>query len=108
MSLMATIELKNGEYKDFRKKDFAVIDCYGDFCSACVMLAPVFDGVSDELFGVDFGRVNVTSFPEIADEYGIDALPTLLFFRKGELVNKAIGSMEREGLLELMSELLYK
>ncbi len=104
---MATVELKEKEYEAFRGNDYAVIDCYGDFCAACVMLEPVFDGVADELSEVHFGRVNITHYPEIADEYGITAMPTLLFFRKGELVNKFIGSMDREQLLELVSSLLY-
>lgn len=104
---MATLELKENEYKEFRNNDYAVIDCYGDFCAACVMLEPVFDGVANELSAIYFGRVNITHYPEIADEYGIDAMPTLLFFRKGRLVNKFIGSMEREQLLELVSGLLY-
>lgn len=104
---MATVELVENQWKDFSKADYAVIDCYGDFCSACVILEPIFDAVADELSGISFGRVNISQYPEIADEYGIDALPTLLYFRKGEVVNQSIGSIEREDLLEYISQLLY-
>lgn len=105
---MAIVELKDDEYKTFRNKDYAVIDCYGDFCAACVMLKPVFEAVADELGAIAFGRVNVTHHGEIANEYGIDAIPTLLFFRKGKLVNKSVGSMEKDELLSLVSSLLYE
>ena len=105
---MATVELKNSEWKEFSKADYAVIDCYGENCTACVMLAPIYDAVADELAGVSFGRVNISIYPEIADNYGINAMPTLLFFRKGELVNQTIGNMEREDLLGQISDLLYK
>lgn len=105
---MATIELKEHEWKQFSEADYAVIDCYGENCTACVMLAPVFDVVADELAGVQFGRINITFYPEIADQYGINAMPTLLYFRKGELVNQSIGSIPREELLENIAKMLYE
>lgn len=104
---MATVELKEQEWKEFSKQDYAIIDCYGDFCSACVMLEPVFDGVADEVAGVNFGRINITNYPEIADTYKIDALPTMLFFRKGELCDTQVGSVDRKELLSFVEKLLY-
>ena len=105
---MATIELKDSQWKEFSQAEYAVIDCYGENCVACVMLAPTFDAVADELSGVHFGRINITFYPEIADTYGINAMPTLLYFRKGELVDQSIGSIEREELLGQISKLLYQ
>lgn len=104
---MATVELKDSEWKEFSKADYAIIDCYGDNCGACVMLEPVFDALADDMPKVAFGRVNISFFSEIADQFSIDSMPTLLYFRKGELVNKTVGSMDREDLLEAMSDLLY-
>lgn len=105
---MATIELKESQWKDFSQADYAVIDCYGDQCVACVMLAPIFDAVADEMPGIEFGRINISRYSEIAEEYKITALPTLLFFRKGEKVHEITGSMEREELLAQMAQLLYQ
>lgn len=104
---MATVELKDDQWKEFSKSEYAVIDCYGDFCTACVILEPVFDAVADELNGISFGRINISAYPEIAEEYGITALPTILYFRNGELVNQSIGSLEKSDLMEYISKLLY-
>lgn len=104
---MATVELKADEWKAFSRQDFAVIDVYGDHCTACVMLEPVFDGVADELGGIGFGRVNVSAEPEIGEAYGIDAIPTLLYYRKGELVHRSCGSLDREQLLAEIGKMLY-
>lgn len=104
---MATVELKEQEWKAFSQADYAVIDCYGHNCGACVILAPVFDALADDLPGIAFGRINISEYPEIADTYGITAMPTLLYFRKGEPVDRSIGSMEREELLEHIAKLLY-
>lgn len=101
-------ELKNTEWKSFSKAEYAVIDCYGENCFACVLLEPVFDAAADELTGISFGRVNISFEPDIADTFGIDSMPTLLFFRKGELVNRVIGSMESEDLISEISKLLYE
>lgn len=105
---MATLELNNKTWQQFAQADFAVIDCYGDQCMACVMLAPVYDGVADELPEVAFGRINITHEPDIADQFGITAMPTLLYFRHGELIDQSIGSIEREQLLEYIGKLLYQ
>lgn len=105
---MATVELKNSEWKKFSLSDYAVIDCYGDHCAGCVMLEPIYDALADEMSEIAFGRINITEYPEIADEYGIDAMPTVLYFRKGDEVKRSIGSLEREGLLEYISNLLYR
>lgn len=105
---MATVELTNETWKNFSKSEYALIDCYGDGCTACVILEPVFDGVADELFEISFGRINISKYPEIAYEYGIDAMPTVLYFRNGELIQKTVGSIDREELLYNISALLYQ
>ena len=106
---MATVELtKNEEWKEFIKTEYSIIDCYGDECVACVMLEPIYDGAADEMSGIAFGRVNITHLGDIADQYGINAMPTLLYFRNGNLVNQSIGSIDREELLANISRLLYE
>lgn len=105
---MATVELKDNEWKEFSQRPYAVIDCYGDHCAACVMLEPVFDAAAEELNVIDFGRINITHYGAIADRYNIDAMPTMLFFRGGALVNTVVGSIEREQLLAQIGKLLYE
>ena len=96
---MATVELTGQEWRAFSQADYAVIDCYGENCTAYVMLEPVYDGAADELADIAFGRMNIAFHSDIAEQFGIDAMPTLLFFRKGELVNRLVGSMDRSQLL---------
>lgn len=105
---MATVELKNDEWKEFKKAEYSIIDCYGENCTPCVILEPIYDAVADEMSEIDFGRINITFHPEIADTYGVNAMPTLLYFRNGELVNQSIGSIDREELLANISKMLYE
>ena len=101
-------ELKGTEWKDFSKAEYAVIDCYGENCTACVILEPVFNAAADQLSGIAFGRVNISFDPDIAEAYHIDSMPTLLYFRRGELADRSIGSIDSETLLAHMSKLLYE
>lgn len=106
---MATVELKgNDTWKEFVKAEYSVIDCYGDNCVACVMLEPTYDAVADEMSQIAFGRINITRYGEIADKYSVFSMPTLLYFRKGVLVNQSIGSIDREELLANISKMLYE
>ena len=105
---MAVVELKENEWREFKNTEHSIIDCYGENCVACVMLGPIFDAIADEMPGVSFGRINISFYPEIADEYKVNAMPTLLYFRNGELVHQSVGSMEREELLENIASLLYQ
>ena len=105
---MATVELKGSEWKNFIKSEYTIVDCYGENCVACVILEPIYDAIADDLSGVDFARINISLYPEIADEFGINAMPTLLYFRNGKLVDKTIGSMERAELMQHISHLLYE
>lgn len=105
---MATIELNGDNWKEFTEAEYSIIDCYGDFCSACVLLEPIYDGIADEMSEIKFGRINITKYEDIANEYNITALPTVLFFRNGEKVHQFIGSVEREDMLQEISIFLYQ
>lgn len=107
---MANIELTSvKQLEEYVSKGYSVVDCYGDFCTACDMLAPVLGGVEGDMAaGIHFGKVNVSQIGEVAERYGVNALPTLLFFRDGEEVHRAVGSMDREELNRQFSIMLYQ
>ncbi len=86
----------NGE--EFRKviegEKLVVVDFYADWCMPCKYLSPVLEKLSKEFDGkVEFYKLNVDDEQEIAFEYGIASIPTVLFFRKGKVVGGFIGAM---------------
>lgn len=101
-------ELNTNSFKEMvASADYAVIDCYGDFCFACELLAPVFDKLASKMPGVEFCRINLTQNFDLAEEMQIFSFPTTLFYKKGELVTSVIGSVEEEELIEAVSQILY-
>lgn len=101
-------ELDTKSFKEaIASSEYAVIDCYGDFCFACELLAPVFDGLAGKMPGVDFYRINLSQNFDLAEEMSIFSFPTILFYRNGELITSVIGSVEEGELLDAVSMILY-
>ncbi len=87
--------------------EYAVVDCYGDFCGACVVLEPIYHAAAADLAGISFIEINLTQNWQIAERFGIDAMPTLLFFRNGKEVHRVEGSMDRAELNRHIAQMLY-
>lgn len=95
-------QIKNKEeFNEVIKKDKVVIDFYADWCGPCKMLSPILEEVAREE-QVDIWKVNVDEQEELAREYGIMSIPTVIVFKQGEKTNKNVGYMDKEELLELM------
>lgn len=96
--------------KEINEKDFAeirsgkkvFIDCYASWCGPCKMLSPIVDSISEDFKDVEFYKLDVDGAPNVAEEFGIMSIPTLLVFENGELRNKAVGFKSREELEELL------
>lgn len=105
---MAILEANLENFDSIIDKDYAVMDCYGDFCSACVLLEPVYTAAANDMAFVNFARINISQYNEIAERYEINAMPTLLFFRNGKIVQRVEGSIGREELDAYLAKMLYE
>lgn len=77
----------------------AMIDFTASWCGPCRAMAPHVDALSDELQGqVVIAKVDVDANPELASRYGVQAFPTLLFFRDGRVVERAVGYASKHQL----------
>ena len=69
-----------------------VVDFWGESCPPCRMLAPILDELAVEYNGkLKVAKVNVEQHPPLAGQYGIRAIPTLLIFKQGQVVDQVIG-----------------
>ena len=79
-----------------------LVDFWAEGCGPCRMLSPIVDEVAEERTDVKVGKVNVDEQPELASQFGVMSIPTLLVFRDGKLVNQAVGARPKAGVLALL------
>lgn len=81
------------------------VDMYADWCGPCKMLAPVLEEVSKSFEDVTFVKVNVDELQELAMQFGVMSIPTLLMFKDGSLVKKSVGFMPKPSVEALVKSL---
>lgn len=81
-----------------RSEKLVVVDFYADWCLPCRYLSPILEKLSREYKDVEFYKLNVDENQELAFEYGISSIPTVLFFKRGQIVGGFVGAMP-EGMI---------
>lgn len=82
-----------------------VIDFFATWCGPCKMLAPVVEQAAEELSDVSFYKVDIDESMELAQRYQVMSVPTLIFLKNGEVVNKSVGAIPIEQLKDKISSI---
>lgn len=85
--------------KEVLEKDFVVVDFYADWCGPCRMILPFLEEIQAET-GVDIVKINIDEAPDIATEYEVMSIPTLIIFKKGEKVGMNVGAASKARLTD--------
>ena len=79
-----------------------LIDFYAEWCGPCRMVAPTIEALSAERSDAVVVKVNVDNSPELAVRYGVSSIPTILVFRDGKLLSRAVGVRSKDELSEML------
>lgn len=79
-----------------------LIDFYADWCGPCRMVGPIVEEIANERDDVIVGKVNVDNDPELAEQFNVFSIPTLVVLKNGEEVNRATGARPKAQLLALL------
>ena len=99
---MAVLELTKDNFeKEVKKSDVPVlVDFWAEWCGPCKMVAPIVDEIAAELAGkLKVGKVNTDDSQELAGQFHIMSIPTLLIFKNGEVVEQMVGAMPKDQLM---------
>lgn len=83
------------------KYPLLLVDFWAPWCGPCRMMSPIIDQVGKEYIGkLVVGKVNVDENPNISGQFGISSIPTLILFKRGQVVNNIIGSVSKSRIDE--------
>ena len=103
---MITLTDKNFQQEIIDSKATALVDFWGAWCRPCHAIAPVVQRMSERFPDVLVGKVNVEENPLLRDNWAIDALPSLLFFKDGKEVKRLVGIQAETTLATLLESMI--
>ena len=101
---MSAIHINESEFdekvKNSNKK--VLVDCFAEWCGPCKMMSPIIDELADEITTCDIYKLNIEEAENIAEEFDIMSIPTILIFENGELKTKVSGFRSKEDIVKLI------
>ena len=81
-----------------------LLDFWATWCGPCRMLSPIVDEIANEVEGkAKVGKINVDEQPELAQQFGIMSIPTLVFMKNGEMTAKEVGVRSKQVILDKLN-----
>ncbi|KAA6205444.1 MAG: thioredoxin [Candidatus Tokpelaia sp.] len=104
---IVTLTTANFEEKIAQADRPVLIDFWAEWCGPCKMIAPYLAEIAVELADkVQIAKVNIDESPELAAQYGVRSIPTLLMFKNGKVVDNMIGAAPKSRLLDWVKNAL--
>lgn len=104
MMKMAVVHLNKDNFKTevLDSKEPVLVDFWATWCGPCQMLGPVIEEVAGEVTDVKICKLDVDENQELAKEYRVMSIPTLLVFKDGQIVKREVGAKPKDEILQML------
>ena len=79
-----------------------LLDFWASWCGPCQMVSPIVDEIAAERSDIKVGKINVDQEPELAAQFGVVSIPTLVVMKDGRIVNQAVGARPKAQILAML------
>lgn len=87
-----------------QRPGLAIIDCWAEWCGPCKMFAPIFEQVAEGFKNVQFAKCDVDANPELAAQWTVRSIPTVIFFLDGTEIDRITGALSKEEFISKVQE----
>ena len=102
---MVTVITKDNFQAEVLQSDKPVlVDFWAAWCGPCKMLSPVVDQIAEENPDIKVGKINVDDEPELAGQFGVMSIPTLLVFKDGKIAGQSVGVRPKDFSLGMLGK----
>ena len=100
---MAVKHVKTAEFDEvIGGAPLAMVDLWAPWCGPCRMVGPIIEEIAEEHSDIKVGKVNVDEEPELARQFGVSSIPTLVVMKEGRITNQAMGARPKSQILALL------
>ena len=97
-----TLTSENFEQEVLRSAQPVLVDFWAPWCGPCRMVSPILEEIAQERNDIKVGKVNVDEQPELASQFGVMSIPTMVVMKNGKVVNQAMGARPKSQILALL------
>lgn len=102
---MSVVQVNKNNFEEIKNSDKPVLlDFYANWCGPCRMVSPIVDQIAEENPAYLVGKINVDEEQELAQEFGVVSIPTLVVIKHGKIVNQIVGARPKAQILAMLAE----